>query len=225
MVSLVLVGHSPELLRGLRAMIAQASSEVPVATAGGTSIGHLGTSSPAILAALKVALAAAAGDGVVVLIDLGSAFLALEMALEELSSAERAAVRVSSGPLVEGAVLAAIEASSGAPLDRVAAVADAAYASPKLPEGWTETGLPGGGEIVGRWMRRSAAGVAAERVRLTDLDAAIGDGDHGINLDRGFAAVVAGLDDGSLPDAAPGPLLAAVGRTLSRTVGGASGAL
>ncbi len=225
MVSIVLVGHSPELLRGLRAMIAQSAAQVPVATAGGTSIGNLGTSSPSILAALKAALAAATGDGVVVLLDLGSAFLALEMALEELSATERALVRVSSGPLVEGAVLAAIEASSRAPVDRVVAVADAACASRKLPEGWTETGLPGDGEMVGRWIRLAAARIAESRSWLTDLDAAIGDGDHGINLDRGFAAVVAGLDAGVLRDSAPGPLLTAVGRTLSGTAGGASGAL
>ncbi len=225
MVSIVLVGHSPELLRGLRAMIAQSSGQVPVAIAGGTSIGNLGTSSPSIRSALKAALAAATGDGVVVLLDLGSAFLALEMALEELSPAERALVRVSPGPLVEGAVLAAIEASSGAHVDQVAAAADAAASSRKLPEGWTETGLPSGGEVARAWLRLAAARIAANRVRLGDLDAAIGDGDHGINLHRGFAAVVAGLDAGALPESAPGPFLVAVGRTLTGTVGGASGAL
>jgi len=225
MVSIVLVGHSPEMLRGLRAMIGQASAQVPVATAGGTSIGTLGTSSPSILAALKAGLAAATGDGVVVLIDLGSAFLALEMALEELSDADRALVRVSAGPLVEGAVLAAIEASGGASLDHVAAAADAASATRKLPEGWTETGRPGGAEVIVRWVRVTAARISESRAWLTDLDAAIGDGDHGINLDRGFAAVVAGLDEGVVPDSAPGALLMAVGRTLNGAVGGASGAL
>ncbi len=136
MVSLVLVGHSPELLRGLRAMVAQAAGAVPVATAGGTAVGNLGTSSPGILIAIRAALAASGGDGVVVLLDLGSAFLATEMALEELRPAERALVRISAGPLVEGAVLAAVEALSGAPLERILAVADSAGATRKLPDGW-----------------------------------------------------------------------------------------
>lgn len=136
MVSLVLVAHSVELLGGLRAMVRQAASEVPVATAGGTAIGSLGTSSPVIGAALREALAASAGDGAVVLFDLGSAILALEMALEELPAFDRGRVRVSRGPLVEGAVRAAVEAAGGAPLDRVVAVADAERAAEKLPADW-----------------------------------------------------------------------------------------
>ena len=81
------------------------------------------------------------------------------------------------------------------------------------------------GALTVRWLRRSAARVAERRAWLTDLDAAIGDGDHGINLDRGFGEVVARLEAGTLPVDAPGPLLAAVGRTIMGTVGGASGAL
>jgi PTS hybrid protein len=138
MVSLVLIGHSPDLVRGLRAMIAQSAGAVPVVVAGGTAVGHLGTSSPAALTAIRAALAAAGGDGVVVLFDLGSSFMALEMALEELRDAERARIRVSSGPLVEGATLAAIEALSGAPLDRVLAVADGAAGAVKVPPGWPD---------------------------------------------------------------------------------------
>lgn len=138
MVSLVLVGHSPALLRGLRAMVAQAAPAVAVEVAGGTAAGRLGTSSPAVLVALRAAFASSAGAGVVVLLDLGSAFLALELALEELLPEERALVRVSRGPLVEGAVLAAVEASGGAPVERVLAVADGASGAAKLPDGWPD---------------------------------------------------------------------------------------
>lgn len=136
MIALALVGHSGELLRALRAMVAQAAPTVPVATAGGTATGSLGTSSPRILEALRGALLASGGEGVVVLFDLGSAALALEIALEELPDEERARVVVSDGPLVEGAVRAAVEAAGGATLAQVRAVADAERATVKLPSDW-----------------------------------------------------------------------------------------
>jgi dihydroxyacetone kinase DhaKLM complex PTS-EIIA-like component DhaM len=114
-VGLVLVAHSPELLIGLRAMVAQAAPAVPVSLAAGTARGTLGTSAPAVRRAIEDALDAARGDGVVVLIDLGSSALAVEIATEELQQRARQRVRLSDGPIVEGAVMAAIEAVSGAP--------------------------------------------------------------------------------------------------------------
>jgi phosphoenolpyruvate---glycerone phosphotransferase subunit DhaL len=73
------------------------------------------------------------------------------------------------------------------------------------------------------WMREIDVAVRAERDHLVQLDAAIGDGDHGTNMTRGFAAVVQALDvDGGSP---PGKLLILAGRTLVSTVGGASGPL
>jgi len=143
MIALALVGHSGELLRALREMVAQAAPAVPVATAGGTATGHLGTSSPGIGEALWEALRASGGDGVVVLFDLGSAALALEMALEELPDRDRARIAVSDGPLVEGAVRAAVEAAGGASLAQVCAVADGERATAKLPADWP--GRPGSG--------------------------------------------------------------------------------
>jgi dihydroxyacetone kinase-like protein len=73
------------------------------------------------------------------------------------------------------------------------------------------------------WVRRSAAVVAEHRTELSGLDRAIGDGDHGENLDRGFRAVVTKLD-GATPDS-PGAVLKLVATTLISTVGGASGPL
>jgi phosphoenolpyruvate---glycerone phosphotransferase subunit DhaL len=74
------------------------------------------------------------------------------------------------------------------------------------------------------WMSEIAEGVRRERDHLTQLDAAIGDGDHGVNMDRGFSAVGQALagQDGSVP---PGRLLILAGKTLVSTVGGASGPL
>jgi len=79
------------------------------------------------------------------------------------------------------------------------------------------------------WLRLSAARLHDQAGALTALDQAIGDGDHGINMDRGFTAIVAMLDAGA-PDAEgelarAGGLLRIAGRTLISTVGGAAGPL
>jgi len=130
-VSLVLVSHSRSLVEGLRDMVAQvAGPDVSLAIAGGTEDGRLGTSAPDISAAIRSVLGA---DGVLVLLDLGSAALSLEVALEDLSDAERAWVRISEAPLVEGAVMAAVQASIGTSLDDVAAAAVAAGGMAKMP--------------------------------------------------------------------------------------------
>jgi phosphoenolpyruvate---glycerone phosphotransferase subunit DhaL len=77
---------------------------------------------------------------------------------------------------------------------------------------------------VAQWVRSWAADVHEQRDRLIDLDRAIGDADHGANLDRGLTAVVAALD-GAAADSRPGQLLKLVATTLISTVGGAAGPL
>ena len=73
------------------------------------------------------------------------------------------------------------------------------------------------------WITSAAAVIEVNRDHLTQLDAAIGDADHGINLARGFAAVLAALD--AKPAATPGAVLILTGSTLISKVGGASGPL
>ena len=73
------------------------------------------------------------------------------------------------------------------------------------------------------WVREFARLVSAEKDRLTELDSAIGDADHGANLDRGMTAVVAALDAESPAD--PAALFKKTGMTLISKVGGASGPL
>ncbi|HEX5013462.1 MAG TPA: dihydroxyacetone kinase subunit DhaL [Candidatus Limnocylindrales bacterium] len=81
------------------------------------------------------------------------------------------------------------------------------------------------------WLRAAATRVHEAAPSLTALDQAIGDGDHGINLDRGFGAIVAMLDerpspeDGTRDAAATADLLRQAGKTLISKVGGASGPL
>ncbi len=73
------------------------------------------------------------------------------------------------------------------------------------------------------WIRAVAAAIEANRDYLTQLDAAIGDADHGANMDRGFKAVLARLN--SIADKDIGTILKTVGMTLVSTVGGAGGPL
>jgi dihydroxyacetone kinase-like protein len=77
--------------------------------------------------------------------------------------------------------------------------------------------------VLEEWVRTFATQVAENRDHLTELDAAIGDADHGSNMDRGMKAAVAALDE--TPPETAGALFTKVGMTLVSTVGGASGPL
>ncbi|WP_327287707.1 dihydroxyacetone kinase subunit DhaL [Streptomyces sp. NBC_01198] len=78
-------------------------------------------------------------------------------------------------------------------------------------------------DLARAWVQAIAAVMAGERDRLTQLDSAIGDADHGVNMQRGFAAAAAALDDDGLKTV--GAVLVKVGSTLISSVGGASGPL
>jgi dihydroxyacetone kinase phosphotransfer subunit len=118
MVSLLIVSHSAQLAAGVQEFVAQAAgSAVQIAAAGGTADGSLGTSVDRIRAALE---AIASPDGTLVLVDMGSAVLSVQTALE---LTEDIRTTISNAPLVEGAYLAAVEASTGASLDETAAAA------------------------------------------------------------------------------------------------------
>jgi phosphoenolpyruvate---glycerone phosphotransferase subunit DhaL len=79
------------------------------------------------------------------------------------------------------------------------------------------------GAFVARWVDDAAREIRANRDYLTQLDAAIGDADHGVNMDRGFAAAVVKVDEDARRS--PGALLEIVGTTLVLSVGGAAGPL
>src|SRR5438552_17665958 len=93
-----------------------------------------------------------------------------------------------------------------------------------VAESMEEGGTSVDAGTVKRWLETAAASLREQRDYLTQLDAAIGDADHGTNMDRGFTAVVEKLaaTDGPVP---PGKLLTTAGGTLVSTVGGASGPL
>ncbi len=120
MVGLLIVSHSPRIAEGIKELADQMTSgRVPIRAAGGTSDGRLGTSPDDIRAGFD---AIAGPDGVLVLMDLGSAVISAECALESV----RYPMFLSDAPLVEGAVLAAVEASIGGDLQRTAAAAERA---------------------------------------------------------------------------------------------------
>ena len=80
-------------------------------------------------------------------------------------------------------------------------------------------------EVFRAWIVSAAGVIEANRDHLTQLDAAIGDADHGINLARGFTAVLGALDVAEAKAATPGAILTLTGNTLISKVGGASGPL
>jgi phosphoenolpyruvate---glycerone phosphotransferase subunit DhaM len=124
LVGIVVVSHSQRLADGVREVAAQmAGPEVRLAAVGGAPDGSLGTDAPRVAEAIGWADARA---GVVVLGDLGSAIMASHTAAEMLDPDLAARVRVSGGPVTEGAVLAAVEASIGGSLEEVLGAADRA---------------------------------------------------------------------------------------------------
>lgn len=133
MVSLLIVSHSPYIARGVKELADQmVQGQVPIAAAGGTVDGELGTSTELISAALE---SVRSPDGVLVLVDMGSAIMSAEMALE--MSGERFLISVA--PLVEGALVAAVQASAGATLEQVAAAAARALEAKVIGEGSAPT--------------------------------------------------------------------------------------
>ncbi|MDK2924410.1 MAG: hypothetical protein PWQ41_184 [Bacillota bacterium] len=124
MVGIVIVSHSAEVAEGTKKLAQQMTPpELPLAAAGGTRDGRLGTDTTLIQEAIE---SVAGPDGVVVLADLGSAVLSTEMALELLPAEVRERVVLADAPLVEGAVAAAVESSLGKSLLEVKAAAEAA---------------------------------------------------------------------------------------------------
>jgi phosphoenolpyruvate-protein phosphotransferase/dihydroxyacetone kinase phosphotransfer subunit len=130
MVNLVIVSHSPALASGVAELARAMTQQAPIviATAAGTGDAQhpLGTNAEMIQQAIELAYH---DDGVLVLMDLGSAIMSAEMALDFLPPDRRARVRLIAAPVVEGAIAAAVQASLGGSLEEVAAEAMGALAA------------------------------------------------------------------------------------------------
>ncbi len=126
-VGIVIVSHSPKVAEGAADMVRQmVGSSVPLAWTGGNGDGGLGTDVASIIAAIDAAWSPA---GVAVLVDLGGAETNTEMAVEMLAPDRRDRVLLCNAALVEGAVVAAAEASGGSSLEAVRQAAEQYYGS------------------------------------------------------------------------------------------------
>ncbi len=120
-VALVIVSHSEKLADGIVELAEQMARDVPLRAAGGTEDGRIGTSFDKVFDA--VTELRQAGHDVVILTDLGSATMTVESVLDFLDDDEGDHVRFADGPLVEGAVAAAVTAQVGGTLADVAQAA------------------------------------------------------------------------------------------------------
>ncbi|MDF2996564.1 MAG: PTS-dependent dihydroxyacetone kinase phosphotransferase subunit DhaM [Xanthobacteraceae bacterium] len=121
-VGIVIVSHSAKVAEGAADMVRQMVGDaVPLAFAGGNAEGGLGTDVAAIMAAIEAAWSEA---GVAVLVDLGGAETNSEMAIEMMDENRRERIVICNAPIVEGAVIAATEASGGSKLDVVKRTAE-----------------------------------------------------------------------------------------------------
>jgi len=121
-VGIVIVSHSPLVAEGTAQMVRQmVGEEVPLAWCGGDPAGGLGTSVEAIGKAIEAVWSEA---GVAVLVDLGGAESNSEMAIEFIGPPRDEKIVICNAPIVEGAIMAATEASGGAPLAAVVATAE-----------------------------------------------------------------------------------------------------
>lgn len=126
MVGIVIVSHSQKLAEGVVEVARMMAHNAKIASAGGLENGELGTSYEKILSALE---AVYSSDGAVILMDMGSAVMTTEMVLEDF---DKPNVKMLDCPLVEGAVLAAVESVAGKTLEEIFAHIDDARTTKKF---------------------------------------------------------------------------------------------
>ena len=129
MVGLVIVSHSNKIAEGVVDLAKQvAPANEGIRAAGGLEDGEIGTDPTRIMAALEEA---DSGDGVVLLCDLGSAIMSAETAIELLEDSG-INIRIADAPLVEGAIMAAVQASMGSSMDEIIKAAEETRQMPKV---------------------------------------------------------------------------------------------
>jgi len=112
MLGIVVVSHSEKIAEGVKDLALQMAKDVKIISAGGLSDGSIGTDLEKIMKGISEA---DSGDGVIVLMDLGSAVMTTEMAIEMSDSN----VKMIDGPIVEGAIAAAVTIMSGGGMEEI----------------------------------------------------------------------------------------------------------
>jgi PTS hybrid protein len=111
---MVVISHSAKIAAGVIDLVKQMAPNIPIFPAGGTSDGRIGTEMDLIMGAMDQANQ---GDGVILLVDLGSAVMSAQLAMEMLPDVQPAAI--ANGPIVEGAVVGGVEAEIGGTFEKV----------------------------------------------------------------------------------------------------------
>jgi len=117
MVGIVIVSHSQKIAEGARELASQMAPNAKIASSGGMKNGDIGTDVDKIVAGINEVKS---DEGVVILVDLGSAVMSSEMAIEMIPDNEN--IILVDSPLVEGAIFGAVEASIGSPIAKVVEV-------------------------------------------------------------------------------------------------------
>lgn len=126
MVGIVIVSHSQKLAEGVIEVARMMAEDAPIAAAGGMDDDTLGTSYDKIRDAINSVYT---NDGVVILADMGSAVMTAEIVLEDMNVEN---IKILNCPLVEGAILAAMESVAGRDLESLAERVETAHPSKKL---------------------------------------------------------------------------------------------
>jgi dihydroxyacetone kinase phosphotransfer subunit len=126
MVGIVIVSHSEKLAQGVAELAGMMASEAPVMAAGGLDDGTLGTSFEKIVKAVDSVYS---DDGVLILMDMGSAVMTAEMVIESMPDRK---IKMVDCPLVEGAVVAAIGSSSNQNMEEIMQAAQESASEKKL---------------------------------------------------------------------------------------------
>lgn len=134
MVGIVIVSHSKKVAEGTREIAVQMAdcSELQIIACGGNKVGGIGTDPDEITTAINKVYSE---DGVLVIVDLGSAVMSVEMILENLITEKAQNIKIADAPLLEGTVMAAIDASIGAELESVLASAEETRNMRKIDKG------------------------------------------------------------------------------------------